>query len=144
MQQQIVPYRSDAYKFSSYFIYQVSFLENLAPGQTENLNFTVNADSDFLWQKSAGYAQVGSASAEAATRPVPSVTLFIQDQSNGRYFSNQPVPMPAIVGTGELPFILPDAALLTATAQLTIQISNVGDDTYSQFYLNFIGKKCYR
>jgi hypothetical protein len=130
------------------FIYDCNILQNggvaLAPGATANLAININGDSDFFWTAFACYPQVTSAGQTASSLNVPGVTLQIVNQTSGRYYMNNPIPAPSIIGTGQLPFILPQVTVFEAKATITIQVVNITNNTtYSHLYFDFIGVKAY-
>lgn len=139
------PNDNSLYVFRSLYIYEVDILANypagLAPGQSANLNFNVAKDSDFFWTKFGVLATVGG----AATVPeeLPYVNMTLINATNGRQYMNNPVPLVNIAGSGRLPFILPIATLWEALTTIQITLQNVGDDTYSNLQLSFIGIKAF-
>ncbi len=132
------------YMAKDFFVYQIPFTSALAPGAQAQSNVTLDADADFLWQKFTGYAAVGSDGQTASARVVPGVSIIITDSASGRQLMNGAVPLGAIMGTGELPFIMPTPKIFQSRGTITVQLQNLTDNTtYSQIYLDFVGTKLF-
>jgi hypothetical protein len=57
---------------------------------------------------------------------------------------NAPIPLAALAGSGQLPFILPTPKIFQARGTIAVQLANVtAGDTYSSIYLEFIGTKLF-
>jgi hypothetical protein len=132
------------YFAKDFFIYQIGPFASLAPAAQLPGNVTLDADSDFLWQKFNVFATIGSAGETQATQAVPAITITIKDTASGRDLMNGPVPLPSLAGSGQLPFILPTAKIFQARGTISVNIANIsGDDTYTGIYLAFIGTKLF-
>lgn len=123
------------------FTYTIPLVEALAPGQQQEGNVTIEADSDFLWQKAT--ALVLSDDDAAVALNDAALTIVITDTASGRNLSNTGVPLNGIYGTGQLPFIQPTPKVFKASGQIQVAVANIGGATYNAIYLNFIGQKCY-
>jgi len=109
--------------YDDFFAYSTGILAlGATVGATQLNNITIQADSDFVWEKLTYFADTGAALTEA-TRVIPLVTLMITDTGSGRQMFNQPVSLNAIAGPGGLPYILSRPKLFDANS--TIQISLV-------------------
>lgn len=127
-----------------FFVYEVDFT-TLAAAGTAISGFTVQADSSFLWQYGAYYADKANDGTTKANQEVAGVTVTIQDQSSGRQLMSSAVPIPSIFGSGELPFLLPTPRFFRAQTQVTVSVANITDGvTYSRVMLQFIGTKLYK
>lgn len=132
------------YMAKDFFVYQISFTSAIAAGAQATSNVTLDADADFLWQKFTSYAQVGSDGQTESARVVPGLSIIITDQASGRQLMNQAIPLPALIGTGPLPFILPTPKIFQSRGTISVQVQNLTDNTsYSQLYLAFVGTKLF-
>lgn len=132
------------YMAKDFFVYQIGFTAALAPAGTASSQVTLDADSDFLWQKFTGYAQVASDGMTASSLVVPGVSVVITDTASGRQLMNAAVPLPALMGTGPLPFILPTPKIFQSRGTITVNITNITDNTtYSELFLDFVGTKLF-
>lgn len=126
------------YGAKDYFIYSVVLPTGIAVGGTTSGSFNVDNDSDFLWQKGTYFANGDSEN----TPPV--VTVTIKDTTSGRDLMTAAVPIPAMFGTGELPFILPVPKLLPKTSTITVNFANISAaENYSYLALEFHGQKLF-
>lgn len=138
------PAANSKYFAKDFFVYQIGPFATLAPAQQLPGNVTLDADSDFLWQKFNVFATIGDAGETSATTVVPAITITIKDTASGRDLMNSAVPLPALAGSGQLPFILPTAKIFQARGTIQVNIQNVAtDDTYTGIYLAFIGTKLF-
>ena len=132
------------YGAKDYFVYSAILTAALAAGGTGVASFNVDKDSDFLWQKSTYFVNVGSDGFLDGTRPIPGITVTIKDTTSGRDIMTAPTPVPAMFGTGELPFILPIPKLLPKVSTITVNFANITDNTaYSYVGLFFHGQKLF-
>jgi hypothetical protein len=129
------------YFAQDFFTYVIPITESIAAGGTTDGNVTLDADSDFLWQKFTFLALDNSAA--AIEQNLTKCGLIITDTGSGRNLSNSTVPLAAFAGSGELPFILPTPKIFKASGQIQVTVNNFGDTTLSSLYLVFIGQKCY-
>lgn len=134
----------DQYGAKDYFIYSAVLTGGLSTGSTDVSSFNVDKDSDFMWTKGTYFALLtGGAAFNAGNRPIPGITVTIKDTTSGRDLMTTPVPIPAMFGTGELPFILPVPKLLPATSTITINFASIDDADYSFVGLYFHGPKLF-
>lgn len=132
------------YFAKDFFIYQIGPIASLAPAASQPGNVTLDADSDFLWQKFNVFATTGNDGTTSANAIVPALTITIKDTSSGRDLMNAAVPLPAMAGSGQLPFILPTAKIFQARGTIAVNVANISDNaTYTGIYLAFIGTKLF-
>lgn len=132
------------YGAKDYFIYAAVLATGIASGNTGSASFNVDNDSDFLWQKGTFFANVANDGFDSGSVPIPGVTVVIKDTTSGRDIMSQAVPISALFGTGELPFILPVPKLLPKTSTLTFSFANITDNTsYSFLGLYLHGQKLF-
>lgn len=139
-----MPTREMARNFrQDYFVYESEALA-LAAGASANDTINIEADSDFVLQKLAYFADIAAAAQTASSRVIPLVTVQITDTGSGRQLMQNPIPVPSIFGTGELPHILPNPRLFMANS--TIQVAYTNFDAASTYNLRlaFIGYKSYQ
>lgn len=120
-------------------------LSTLTAGSSQPGSITIDADSDFFWQKAAVHCAVAGASQQQATLEIPELTINIVDQSSGRALMNIPVAVSTIFGTAGLPFILPMERVFKSRSQISCTVYNVSAATdYSSVWFSFIGIKAFR
>lgn len=126
--------QKDPYFAKDFFVYEADFTTAIAASGSASATFTIQADSDFLWTKSA-FIQTGTG--------VPAI--LVQDTGSGRNLMTQAVPVSSIFGTGQLPFILPRQRIFVARATVTITITNLDAvNPITTLRLSFIGEKGFR
>jgi hypothetical protein len=126
--------------FADFTTYEQDFL-NLAPGVTSNQSIQIQADSRFVWTKATYYATIANAAFTNATQPIPSITIQITDGGSGRVLFNNPVPIPNLFGTGELPFILPVKRVFLERSSIIMSVANFDAAVTYNLRLSFIGAK---
>ncbi len=132
------------YFAKDFFAYVIGPFASLAPAAQLPGNVTLDADSDFLWQKFNVFATTGNDGATFDSQVVPAITVTIKDTASGRDLMNGPIPLPALAGSGQLPFILPTAKIFQARGTISVNIVNVSDNaTYTGIYLTFVGTKLF-
>lgn len=135
----------DPYIARDFFTYVIAITTAIAPAGTAAGNVTLDADSDFVWQKFTAYVDVGDDGQTADLTVVPGLTLLVTDTASGRSLSNVPVPLAAYSGNGQLPFILSTPKIFKASGQITVNLLNITDNTtYSSTYLCFHGQKGFK
>jgi hypothetical protein len=130
------------YFAKDFFIYELDFA-SIAAGASATLSFNVQADSDFLLTKLAYHNTIADANYNADAAPIPNVGVIIQDTGSGRQLMNSAVPVTAIFGTGQLPFILPRQRLFLANSTINVTLTNFSAATASKLRLSFIGEKAF-
>jgi hypothetical protein len=125
-----------------FFIYGANFLA-LAPNVTANGGFQVQADSDFRLTKLGAVTDVAAAGQDDSTRVFPLATMQIVDTGSGQQLFSIPIPIGAIFGNGELPFILTVPRIFKARSNIAIAIANYDAAQTYNIRLAFIGNKIF-
>lgn len=125
-----------------FYIYQEDF-SGLAAGTSATGNVNIQADSDFVLQKITFFADIAAAAQTESTRVIPLVSMQVTDSGSGRNLFESAVPIAAIFGTGELPFILPTPKLFSARSTITINVSNFDAAATYNLRFSFIGYKAF-
>ena len=126
-----------------FFIYEVDFA-GLTHGTSQTSNFTIQQEADFLLTKLTMVADIAAAAFTDSTRPVPLVTMMVNDTGSGRNLMSSAVPLPNIFGAGDLPFILPRQRLFVASSVVNITLTNYDAAVDYNIRLSFIGEKAFR
>jgi len=126
-----------------FYVYQSS-VASIANGANATDTINIQADSDFILQKLTFVADVAAAAQTDSSRVLPLITVQLTDTGSGRQIFSDPVPIPAIFGRGELPFILPNPRLFRANTTIAISYSNYDAALTYQIFLQFVGMKIYR
>jgi hypothetical protein len=125
-----------------FFVYDVTFA-SLANGTSATQNVTIQADANFHIQKLTYMADIAAAIQTDSSRVLPLVKVLITDTASGRQLMDTAVPIPALFGTGPLPFILPRPRVIASRSTLTVTATNYSAGTTYNFQLSFIGEKVY-
>lgn len=126
-----------------FFVYTITF-SALAAGTTANGSIQMQNDADFEAQKLTFFADIAAAAQTEDSRVLPLVTLQVTDTGTGRQMFAAAVAIPAIMGDGRIPFILPTTKLFTRNASVAFQVSNFSAATAYNLRLNLIGAKIFK
>lgn len=126
-----------------FFTYELDFAA-VANGSSASSSFNIQADSDFVLQKLAYFADIAAAAQTANTRVIPLMTTVITDTGSGRQLMSAAVPVVSLFGTGELPFILPTPRLFQARSNVSVTVANFDAAATYNLKLSFIGYKQYQ
>lgn len=132
------PVITDFYTYGAY-------ITGLAVATSQTTSIQIEADSDFEIIKLTYDAFVDIDTAvEAASRSIPAVNILLTDTGSGRQLMNIPIPVDALFGTAELPFILPKSKILYSRAVLAITFYNLSASlAYDRIAINFHGRKIF-
>lgn len=133
----------EAFGVSDFFIYEVDFT-GLASGASALQTFTVQADSNFLWQRATFQADIAGAAFTYSSRPIPNITLDISDTSSGRHLSSSPSPVPNFFGFGSDPADLINPRWFRSNTQVTVAATNYDAAVTYNLRLSFIGTKFFQ
>lgn len=129
------------YAYKDFFTYELDF-SALAASATATQTIQIQADSDFIWQKACYVADIAAAAQTDSARVIPLVTVLLTDSGAGRQLMNSAVPIPALFGTGQIPFILPRPRIFRAQSVVTVQVTSyVAAGTTYNLRLSLIGEK---
>ena len=126
------------------FAYEIDFAGLAAAGGTATGNFTVQADSNFLWERACFFADIAAAAQTDSSRVVPLVSCSIQDGGSGRKLMAAEVPISSIFGIGNEPFDLPTPRFFRAQTQVIVTVTNFSAATVYNLRLSFIGTKFFK
>ncbi len=122
-----------------FFVYQTN-VASLAAAASTTTTITIEADSNFWLQKLSFNAVIGT---NGANQTAPNLLVLITDTGSGRQLMNSPVPVPALFGTGSLPFILPNPRLIRRNGSISIAWTSYEAANALSVRLDFIGYKEY-
>lgn len=137
-----LPSQSDEYVAYDFYTYEEDF-SNLNAGVSLQGAINIQAESDFVLQKLAYFADIGGGAQTHNSRVVPLVTVQIIDAGSGRNLIESPAPVPSLFGQGNLPFILPRPRVFFARSTVDITVANFSAGTDYNLRLSFIGYKAY-
>lgn len=136
----------DKYAAKDFFVYGIDIgtaALPIASGEQGSGSFSVQADSDFLWQKAALTAVNDS----AAQIQNPGLTVIVTDTASGRQLANIELPNLSLWGNAKLPFVLPQPKLFQANGNIQVTVTNITAapfaETYATIYVSFIGTKLF-
>lgn len=134
---------TEIFGIRDFFVYELDFA-SLSNGTSATGQFTVQADSNFLWQYGCFFADEALAAQEDATRVLPLVTATIQDSGSGRQLMSAGVPIPSVFGYGSLPFLLPTPRFFRAQTTVSVNLVNYATSADYNIRLQFIGTKFFK
>jgi hypothetical protein len=123
-----------------FFVYQSS----IASGANASDSINIQADSDFILQKLTFFADIAGAAQTSATQVLPLITMQITDTGSGRQVFSDNIPIPAIFGTGSLPFILPNPRRFASNSTIALSYTNIDAASTYRLFVQLIGTKIYR
>ena len=131
--------RSDG---SDYYWYVTNFVGGLAPGASTNSQIQIDAGTDFYWIATSYFADLAGADQTWDSFELPLITLLINDTGASRNLMNNPVPIPALAGSGLMPYRLVRPRLFRANSVVNFTYTSYAaamGDTYSNIYLTLHG-----
>src|SRR3990167_6061714 len=97
----------DGYQvFEDFFVYGATFT-SIAAAAVQTQNIQIQADSAFKWTHASMECDLAGVTYTQEATPVPLCSLQITDSGTGRQLFSQAIPLSAIFGSGQLPFVLP-------------------------------------
>ncbi len=129
-----------------FFTYQEDFsgTNTVLSGTSVTGNVNIQADSNFVLQKMTYFADIANATQTNNTRVIPNATIVITDTGSGRQLMESAVPIAALFGTGQLPFILPTPRLFQARSTINLVVSNFDASVDYNIRISLIGYKVYQ
>jgi hypothetical protein len=124
-----------------FFVYGITLTVVAASPATGAIQ--IQADSDFELQKLSFFADIGLAIQTADSRVLPLVTLQLTDTGTGRQVFNTPISIPAIMGDGQIPFILPTVKSFAPNSSVQVSLANYSAATDYNIHLALIGSKVF-
>ena len=130
--------------FTQYFEYSF-FIATLTNGTVAPpATITIQADSDFAWQKTAYFVTTSAhAGIQQNARCLPEIAVQFQNSGSGRLQYDRALPLGAIAGDGQFPFILPNTEILKAKTTFQMTAANYGTTDYINLYVTLIGTKIF-
>lgn len=126
-----------------FFVYTAR-ADAIAVGGNETDTVQIQADADFILQKLTYHTDLAGALAIDSDRVIPNVSVQLTDTGSNRQLFFNPVPIPSIFGTGQLPFILPNPRLFRKTSVIQVDFTSFEAAATPNIQLAFIGYKYYR
>lgn len=124
--------------------YAYSTLHNaVAANASDTQTVTIASDSDFYLSKMTMFAHISGAVQTDSSRVLPLATVTLTEISSGNQMFDSAIPIPAVFGDGQIPFILPHPKLFEAKSALTVNVANFSAATTYTIYLNFLGYRVY-
>lgn len=126
-----------------FFVYGINFA-SLAAAASNEAAIQIQADSEFEVQKLAFFADIAGAVQTESTRVLPLMTIQVTDTGTGRQMFSLPIPIPAIMGDGRIPFILPTTKVFSASSAVLVSVTNYSAATAYLLRVLMIGAKIFR
>src|SRR5574337_1204406 len=128
----------------NYYAYNLYF-PTVNDGAQASANTQVQADAAFLVQAMSAWIWDLT---DLVVVPITDAYTIIQItlQASGTTFFDQPIPISNAFGTGQFPFILPNARILPANSVVSGSLNNVASLTPTNpqlYYLTLHGKKLF-
>lgn len=119
-------------------------LASLANGVAGAANIQIESNADFICEKFSVFADIAGAVQTESSRVLPLCTLMITNSGSARQMMNRPVPLPALVGDGRLPYVLSVPLTFKANSLVQIDLANYSAaTTYANIYVVLHGFKYY-
>lgn len=125
-----------------FYVYSVN-VASITTLATENVNFQIQADSDFEWVEGTCSANLNANAEPWTDAAVIPITIQIQDAGSGRLLLSNPVPITGLFGTGKQPFILPVTRRFNAKSTVNVTLVSFSASTWNNIFINFIGRKIF-
>ena len=121
-----------------------ALVSSIASGASASTSFNIRAHADFEIHKISYMTDIAGAVQTESSRVLPLVTVQITDTGAGKEFFDDPVPIPAICGTGPWPHYLPGPRRVAAKSTLQFTFYNYSAaTTYANLYLLLDGVEVY-
>lgn len=124
-------------------VYAANFTSQAA-GASNEQTIQILADSHFELQKLSFFTDLAGAAQTQSSRVLPLQTIQITDTGTGEQLFNIPVPIPAIMGDGQIPFILPTTRVFDPSAAIIVSLTNYSAATAYLTRILLIGAKIYK
>lgn len=122
-----------------HFIYKV-VVGPLANGTSLTGQIAIEASSDFVWLKTAYFADIAGAAQTDSTRVIPLVRVSITDSGSSKNLQNLPIPISSLAGHEGLPQNLSNGRVFAANSNITFTFNNYSAaTTYANVELCLIG-----
>ena len=118
--------------------YVLSTAAALAAGANTPLNFLVDTGYDFIWMKAEAFIYDANG-LQVSTLQLPRLTVILQDGSTKQAINDNEVPIAALFGTGQIPYILPTRHRIVGGATFSATIFNRHANTAFSVDLVFSG-----
>jgi len=116
---------------------------SIAAGVIAQASLNIQADADFLILNHTYDANTANAARTSGTYVVPNANVLLTDTGSGYQMMDQAVPVPALFGNGQFPYVLPNPKLMPAKATLQVQITNYDAAAGINIQLCFNGVKLF-
>lgn len=126
------------------FSYQTPNVAAIAAAGTATVVIQFDLDSVFTWLRTTVFADIAGAVQTTDSQVLPLVTCLITDTGSGQAFSNAPIPLPSIAGSGQLPYVEPSPQYIQPNTSLQFQFANFSAATsYANLRVQLHGFKIY-
>jgi hypothetical protein len=139
----IVERDADGRRFTaSNFIYAIPPVTSLAPLGSATPVIQIESDCDFVWTKTACFADIAGAAQTMSSLVVPLVTVAVTDSGSNRNLQNRAVPAAVLAGQEGLPFTLSKPYVIGANSTMSFTLTNYSAaTTYANLHFCLIGYK---
>lgn len=127
------------------FIVQFPVISNITVGATSSaVTVQIDTSSNFIWQSGIYEFDIAAAQYTYQTRPIPNMTVVIQDSVASRLLSSAPVPVGAWFGAIENPIYRDVPYMFSGGATITVTATNFDAATATgNLRLSMIGQQVY-
>lgn len=122
------------------------FLENISnDGTPVEKDLVIQADADFECQSLQACILLSTTTilenSVAAGEHFPGLYVDIVNSGNGQKWTDKPVALTTIFGTGQNPFVLPVSYIMERNAAFNISLINLSDFNIARVTFTFSGRK---
>jgi hypothetical protein len=125
--------------------YTYSFLvTSVANGASATQNVSIEANSPFVWEKSAYFCDIAGAVQTDSSRVIPLVSLQLTDSGSGRQLFDRAQPIPIIAGEQGIPALLSAPYVFDPNSSINGVFANYSNaTTYANLYFTMIGYRVF-
>lgn len=104
----------------------------------------IGSDAPFLILSQTYWANTANAAVTKSTSVEPNIVVLLEESGTGRKLMDQAVPVAALFGTAQLPYILPEPKLMPANSVLSVTPTNRDAAAGYNLYLAFHGYRLFK
>ena len=116
---------------------------SIAPAASITSAIQIQGDARFLLQKMTMFADIGGAGQTESSRVVPLVYFSMVDTGSSRNFTDQPIPLGTMFGSGGLPFIMPNQKIFERNSSISLTFTNFDAVNTYRLAIALIGTKLF-
>jgi hypothetical protein len=137
-----IPFNNNRTPNTDWYVYR-AFVDSIAAAGSATSSINIRAHADFVLHKISFFADIAGAVQTDSSRVLPLVTLQLTDTGSGKQFFSDTIPVPALMGSGQLPHILPGPRRIAANSTIQFNWYNYSAATTYDIYAVLEGVEVY-